>query len=123
MPYCPECGVEYRQGVPACTECSLPLEPGSPPPEVFGPEWVPVAAYTSPEEAALARGYLLDAEISAEVISPERRIFPIHRAVASDTVLAVPPEHADEARRLLHQAELGAVILDEEGDELGGEEE
>ncbi len=114
MPYCGECGVEYREGVLRCSDCGAPLEEGPLPPDVYGPPWIPVAAFPSPEDAALARGFLQEQGIDAEVVSPERRIFPIHRVVASETVLAVPPEHAVMARELLQQAEQGAAVLPED---------
>lgn len=114
MPYCAECGIEFREGVVNCSDCGATLEPGPLPPDVYGPAWVPVAAFTSPEEAFLARGFLAEQGIEADVISAERSIFPIHRVVASDTVLAVPPDDAATARALLQQAERGAVLLPEE---------
>lgn len=123
MAYCAECGIEYRDGVAACSECGAALEDGPLPPDVYGPAWTPVAAFASPEEAALARGFLLDEGIIAEVVSPERRIFPIHRVVASEAVLAVPPEHAAAARGLLQQAEQGVTLLEEDeqpDDSAGG---
>lgn len=122
MPYCAECGVEYREGVLTCSDCGATLEEGALPPDVYGPAWIPVATFASPEDAALARGFLQEQGIEAEVVSPERRIFPIHRVVASETVLAVPPEHAAAARELLQQAEQGAAVLaeDEELNESAG---
>ncbi len=123
MPYCAECGIEYREGVPSCSDCGAALEEGPLPPDAYGPAWIPVAAFASPEDAALARGFLLDQGIDAEVVSPERRVFPIHRVVASEAVLAVPPEHAAAARGLLQQAEQGVALLEEdeqEDDSAGG---
>lgn len=114
MPYCGECGAEYREGIEQCSECGIPLEPGSRPPEVFGPQWTPVAAFASPEEAALARGFLLEAGIAAEVVTAERRILPIHRVVTSEVVVSVPPDDAEAAKGLLQQAETGAVLLAED---------
>ncbi len=114
MPYCAECGIEFLEGVVSCSDCGATLAPGLLPADVYGPAWIPVAAFASPEEAALARGFLAEEGIEAEVISAERRIFPIHRVVASDTVLAVPPDDAATARALLQQAERGAVLLEED---------
>lgn len=74
---------------------------------------MPVAAFSSLEVAEVARGFLVDEGLSAEVISPERRIFPIHRVVATDAVLAVPPEQAGPARELLRQVERGVAVLEE----------
>ncbi len=122
MPYCAECGIEYREGVVSCSDCGGPLEEGPLPPDVYGPAWIPVATFATPEDAALARGFLQEQGIEAEVVSSERRIFPIHRVVASETVLAVPPEHAVAARGLLQRAEQGATVLeeDEEPDDGAG---
>jgi len=59
MPWCPECGAEYREGFARCSECGVALV-NEPPPETEqlpepGPEWVEVAGYTTVEEARLAR--------------------------------------------------------------------
>jgi hypothetical protein len=71
MAYCPQCGVEYREGTAQCIDCRIPLKPG-PPPEDFKerakedahPQLMRIRVFTGPTavmEADLARN-LLEAE-------------------------------------------------------------
>ena len=60
MPWCPECGAQYRDGFARCSECDVALVATLPVGEevVPGPEWVEVAGYTTEDEAWLAHGLL-----------------------------------------------------------------
>ena len=68
--YCPECRVEYREGFTECSECRVPLLPGSAPAEAdvkppFNPDMdlVVVLETNEPFEVALAKGLLQEAGI------------------------------------------------------------
>ena len=38
MPYCPECLMEYNEGVTMCSDCGSKLLPGSPPSPIANPD-------------------------------------------------------------------------------------
>jgi putative signal transducing protein len=65
--YCPECGVEYREGFTECADCHVPLHAGTAPsPEApFDPDLnlVVVLETNDPFELALAKGLLDEAGI------------------------------------------------------------
>ena len=68
--YCPECRMEYREGSTECSDCRVPLLPGSAPAEAdakapFNPDMdlVVVLETNEPFEVALAKGMLEEAGI------------------------------------------------------------
>ena len=68
--YCPECRTEYREGFTECSDCRVPLLPGSAPAEAdveapFNPDMdlVVVLETNEPFEVALAKGMLEEAGI------------------------------------------------------------
>lgn len=90
MAYCPQCGVEYREGTAECMDCHVPLRPGLP--ETMDetkrssePKLMRIRVFTGPMavmHADLARNLLagegipcaLPGEYSAEMLPGE----PIH---------------------------------------------
>jgi hypothetical protein len=72
--YCPECRVEYREGFTECSDCRVPLLPGTPPPgpeSPFDPELeLAVVLETCDAFAlALAKGTLEEAGIPFLVLN------------------------------------------------------
>src|SRR5207249_5986234 len=66
--YCPQCGVEYRDGFTECSDCRVPLLTGTRPPgpqDPFDPalELVVVLDTTDRIQLAMAKGLLEDAGI------------------------------------------------------------
>jgi hypothetical protein len=66
--YCPECGVEYREGTTECADCHVPLLKGTPPAEsetAFDPDLnlVVVLETNDAFALALAKGLLEEADI------------------------------------------------------------
>ena len=66
--YCPQCGVEYREGFTVCADCQVPLLAGTPPPEppsAFDPtiDLVVVLETNDQTQLALVKGLLDDAGI------------------------------------------------------------
>jgi hypothetical protein len=120
VPWCPQCGVEYREGFSRCSDCGVALV-GAPPPNPErprrpGPEWVEVAGYTTVEEARFAQGLLLEEEIPAEVVDKHVVLNPFPQVDEAEVLLLVPPEHADRADGLLARAEAGEEELSEDTD-------
>ncbi len=130
MPWCPQCGVEYREGFLRCSECGVELV-SSPPTggadvgadphdaEATMSEWLTAGVFTTPEEAEIARGFLHAAGIAAEVIDKEMHVQPYGMSLLGEVFLRVPPSELGRAKRLLADAERGHVVLPDEGDTPG----
>ncbi len=115
MPWCPECGAEYREGFTRCSECDAALT-DTPPraegePVRPGPEWTEVASYATVEEARLAAGLLEENGIPAAVVDRHVVLNPFPQVDEAEVLLLVSPEDAERADALLAEAEAG-------GDEL-----
>ncbi len=65
--YCPQCGIEYRDGFTECSDCRVPLLAGTPPvePSFFDPslELVEILQTNDPVQLAMAKGLLEEAGI------------------------------------------------------------
>jgi hypothetical protein len=122
MPWCPKCGSEYREGFTRCSDCGGELT-DTPPladevPEA-GPPWVALAAFTTSEEAQLARG-LLEAEgIPAEIVDQQAHPYPYGAGVLEEITLLVPPDRVAQAERVLDDADAGADTVTEADVEPG----
>jgi hypothetical protein len=125
MPFCPSCGVEYREGFTRCSECDVALVAEPPPaPPPTGPEWTPVAMFVTAEEANLARGLLAGVGIPSTVVDRHVVAYPVPQVDAARITLLVPPEQLAAAATVLDRAEAGEVMLPEEDLEVdtgGGE--
>lgn len=125
MPFCPACGVEYREGFTRCSECDVELVAAPPPaPPPPGPEWAPVASFVTAEEAGLARGLLAGVGIPSAVVDRHVVEMPVPQVDTTRIVLVVPPEQVAAATTVLDRAEAGEVMLPEEDLEVepGGQE-
>lgn len=127
MPWCPRCGVEYREGFSHCSDCGVTLV-STPPKEVERPtgpggEWVEIASYRTAEEARLAQGLLQEQGIPAEVVDKHVVLNPFPQVDEAQVLLLVPPEEADRADEVLARAEAGEDLLPEdvEPEGSGGE--
>jgi len=120
VPWCPECGAEYREGFTECSECRVALTNEPPasarPPEPPGPPWVEVASYTTVEEATLAQGLLNEQAIPAEVVDRHVVLSPFPQVDEAEVLLLVPPELAERADAVLAEAESGRDTLAEDAD-------
>ena len=108
--YCPQCGVEYREGFSECSDCRVPLLPGTGEPEeaedTFDPnlELVVVLETDDPIKLAMAKGLLEDAGIPLYVLGQIATLVQgvdgfLHKWVR----LQVPRDREAEARELLEQ--------------------
>ena len=110
--YCPECGLEYRQGVTVCPDCGVALVTDRPavPPDPK-PEWVDLETVLETSDPALltvARS-LLEAEgipsfAQGEVLQEFLgwgRLPSGSNLITGPVRLQVPRERAAEARALL----------------------
>ena len=118
MPWCPDCGTEYRAGFTRCSDCGAALVETPPPAEegtaAPGPEWAEIASYTTVEEARLAQGLLLDEGIRAEVVDKHVVLNPFPQIDEAEVVLLVAPDDAARADAVLERAEAGADTLAED---------
>ena len=69
------------------------------------PEWVVVASVGNDEEANLIAGLLQSRDIPCEVEGPSTTPWPENLGAFGMSRVMVPPEHADEARRVLASRE------------------
>jgi len=114
MPWCPQCGVEYREGFERCSDCGsvLVAEPPAREEEARpGPEWVAVADYATDEEARIVQGLLVEQGIRAAVVNRQMVLYPAPQADTADVLVVVPPEDADRADEALARAEAGEDAL------------
>jgi hypothetical protein len=94
--YCPECGVEYREGFTECSDCGVALVDGAPPelPDVAAPaEWAPVFDSAEPVAISFAKATLEDAGIPF--------LTPGEEFGLPKCQIQVPPDREAEARALL----------------------
>ena len=120
MPWCPQCGVEYREGFSRCSECGVALVSTPPPkpqrPAEPGPEWIEIASYTTAEEARLAQGLLQEQDIPAEVVDKHVVLNPFPQVDEAEVLLLVPPDRAEQADEVLARAEAGENELPDDTD-------
>jgi hypothetical protein len=121
--YCPQCGVEYRDGFSECSDCHVPLLAGTLPP-------APAAAPSDPAldlvvvvetndriQLALTRGLLEDADIPffvlGQIATLVQDVDPfLHKWVR----VQVPRDREAEARELL-ESMAEAVATPDDGDD------
>jgi hypothetical protein len=111
MPWCPQCGTEYREGFERCSDCGTALVAAPPrlDEEVKpGPEWVVAGGYTTDEEAWMAHGLLAEKGIRTAVVDRHVVLYPFPQADTAEVLLLVAPEDAERAEEVLAQAESGA---------------
>jgi hypothetical protein len=108
MAYCPQCGVEYREGTAQCIDCGVELRPGPPPEELATgstkssePKLMRIRVFSGPTavmEADLARNLLqtegipcvLPGEFTAEMlpgVEPIQVLVHEHDAVRASELL------------------------------------
>jgi hypothetical protein len=123
VPWCPKCGVEYREGFSRCSDCGVGLVDTPPPrpgqPVEPGPEWVEIASYRTGEEARLAQGLLHEQGIPAEVLDKHVVLNPFPQVDEAEVLLLVPPDEADRADEVLARAEAGEDKLPEDAEPEG----
>lgn len=106
--YCPQCGVEYREGFTECSDCHVPLEAGSPPdPNAeFDPKLDVVVVLETNDriQAALAKGVLEEAGIPFFVLGQITTLVnDVDGFVRKWVRFQVPRDRESEARELLEQ--------------------
>ena len=124
MPWCPQCGTEYRDGFERCSDCGAALVAEAPAPEPTvepGPEWVAVAGYATDDEARIAQGLLAGKGIPATVVNRQVVLYPFPQADTAEVLVLVAPEDVERADRELERAEAGEDEITEE--EFGAEDE
>ena len=105
--YCPQCGVEYRDGFTEFSDCHAPLLAGAPPQErasTFDPnlDLVVVLETDDPVQLFLAKGLLEDADVPFFVLGQIAMLIQdvdpfLHKRVR----VQVPRDREAEAREIL----------------------
>ncbi len=101
MPWCPQCGAEYREEFTRCSECDVPLVASLPEETPLGEAGVIVAAFSDHQEARLVRGVLDEEGIPCGLIDRHFHAYPVSTGVLGDVLLAVPPSWEQRAREVL----------------------
>lgn len=106
--YCPECGLEYREGYVTCSDCGIPLTE-APPAEPIHPDvrLVTVLEGSDPAAIALAESLLLEEKIPyLKKFDQVQDLFAMGRLMGFNpmvgpVVIQVPEEHAERALEIL----------------------
>jgi hypothetical protein len=116
MPYCPQCGAEYREGFTRCSDCDVDLVPELPaegPNQEqvrFDPHDVPelVTIFTAgPMEAEIVRSLLESSGIPALVRHPGATgAYPVSVGMMGAGEVRVPVDRRDEALEVIASADL-----------------
>jgi len=106
--YCPQCGVEYRDGFSECSDCHVPLLPGTEPaePDPFDPtlDLVVVLETNDRIQLAMAKGLLENAGIPLFVLGQIATLVQdVDGFLRKWVRLQVPRDREAEARELLEQ--------------------
>jgi len=104
--YCPQCLTEYREGFAECSDCHVPLLPGTPPPEnaQFDPNLDLVVVLESNDgvQMGLAKGMLDEVGIPYYVLGQiTRLISDVDPFLKKWVRLQVPRDREMEAREIL----------------------
>ena len=107
--YCPQCGVEYRDGFTECSDCRVPLLSGSAPPDPPDPfdptlELVVVLETNDAIQLAMAKGLLEEAGIPFFVLGQIATLIQdIDGYLRKWVRLQVPRDREAEAREILEE--------------------
>jgi len=121
--YCPQCGVEYRDGFTECCDCRVPLLAGTPPPEPpdgFDPALglVVVLETNDSIQLAMAKGLLEDAGIPFFILGQiTTLVTDVDGFLRKWVRVQVPRDREAEARDLLETVMQPDSSLQGAGDE------
>ncbi len=106
--YCPQCQVEYRDGFTECSDCRVPLLPGTATldPDPFDPalELVVVLETNDPVQLSMAQGLLEDAGIPFFVLGQVATLVQgVDGFLHKWERVQVPRDREAEARELLEE--------------------
>jgi transcription initiation factor TFIIIB Brf1 subunit/transcription initiation factor TFIIB len=118
VPFCPSCGVEYREGVTLCADCGVGLSE-APPPDAQPVEWMTVEETGDEAEAAIVEGFLFEQGITVRVLSHHDREFPTTIGALSTVEVQVPLDDLDRALEILEALDADGAVVDGNGEEVG----
>lgn len=118
MPYCPNCGYEYQEGIEKCGECGQALVDKLPEDQ----PWVEIFRCADRASAERICDVVLT-NIPTLIHSRGSRAFPTASLNLGQEFIAVEEPQAANARQLLTEAIQDGVIGPEEGELLPMEEE
>jgi len=119
--YCPECGVQYREGYTECSDCKIALVDGAPPPEPhshFDPKLGLTVVLETDDgfRVAMAKGLLEQAGIPFFVLGQITRLVnDVDPFLRKWVRVQVPSDREAEARELLEELEQPVTEAQEEG--------
>lgn len=107
--FCPECGLDYEEGVKRCTDCDVSLIAFPEDEEtVDEAEFLPFIEVTDVGAFALVTSQLEQAGV-AWFVQSEQPLAPLAETAGSVAVIYVAENHFDSARKALESANLLAV--------------
>ena len=106
--FCPECGLDYEEGITHCLDCDLPLIHEPEEGEAEEAEFLPLVEVTDVSAFALVTSYLEQAGVAWFVQSePPLGVAP--EPGGSAVVIYVAENHLDPARKALESANLAVA--------------